>query len=323
MNPNYNITIGSISIDSRQLAANGLPVDLRIDLRLNMINSARIVLNFPGNSSIISGDTVDIALGENGTQTVFRGTVQDIQKGIYRDTVYCQSSLANLVNRRINKLYEKQKAGDLVNDLAQIAGVSTTSVESGPEYPVYALGADRTLFEHILELGRRSGLDCYADSNDNLIFAPYTGNAIHPFQYAANILDLHLQDAPPLLSGVEVYGESPASGGQGKEAYSWLTKQEVKGSAGTTSGTVFRKCDPALKDLDASGAVAQTLFAQVSKTKSGFLKVLGNADIRLGDALQIGDMPNAQLNGTYKITAVKHVLNKRRGFISTIYWTEA
>ena len=46
------------------------------------------------------------------------------------------------------------------------------------------------------------------------------------------------------MDGVEVYGSSPAGQGQGEDASSWLTKKDVKGAAGKSTGRVHRVADP-------------------------------------------------------------------------------
>ncbi len=323
MKPTFKMSVGSLNIDSTQITLPGLAVAIVVDLQLDAPNIARISLDFHTDTSIVPGDAVEIQLGLDGAQKVFSGVVQEITKGIQGPTIYCQSGLAALINDRLNKLYEKQKAGDIVNDLAQKAGLSTATVESGFEFPVYVLGDDQSAFEHILHLARRNGFDCYADVDDKLIFAAYQGNTVHPFQYALDILDLNLDQAQNPVSGVEVYGSSPSSHGQGAEAYSWFTKKEVKGSAGTTSGLTLRLSDPTLKDLESAGSVAQAILERVSRSKSGSLKALGSAKAQLGDAIQISDMPDSSLDGTYKITGVKHVLNKARGYTTVLHWTES
>jgi len=320
--PNYNIRIGSLTIDSRQLSAGAYPVEIVVDLRINRVNTARLALYVVAGAPA-PGDPIEIELGVDTLQTVFTGSVQEVTKGLPTCTVYGRSSLATLVDTRVNKLYEKQKGGDIVADAAQLAGVGTASIESGLEYPVYVLGADRPLFEHILDLARHNGFDCYADRTDKMVWAGYAASAVHSFQFGVNIIEINLWEDTVSIGGVEVYGESPASLGQGAEASTWLTKQEVKGSAGSTSGQILRISQPALKDVDSASQAAQAIFEKMPKPKSGWLRGLGRAEAGLGEAVRISDLPDRSLDGTYKITGIRHVLSKVNGFTTTIDWAEA
>lgn len=323
MKPAYLITVGSWQVDSRRFAAGSLPVDILVELRLNQVNTARLSFYLAGNGSVQAGDPAIVELGVGDErQVVFTGQVQAVKRELRGLTIHCQSRLSALVNSHMNKLYEKQKAGEIVSDLAGLVEVETGQVENGFQFPVYVLADAETLFDHVLALARRNGFDCYADAEDKLVFAPFAGQTVHRLQYGVNILDGRAETAPEVVSGVEVYGESPSSLGQGSEAYSWLTKKEVKGSAGTAAGTTLRLADPALKDLDTAGLVAQALFQQLSRRKSGQVRVPGLPAVQLGDAIQLQDMPDGGLDGLYQVTAVCHQLNKRSGFVTTIHYQE-
>jgi hypothetical protein len=321
--PAYSVTIGSLRIDSTRFAGSPLPVDILVELRLNQVNTVRVTLGRPEQGNPAAGDPVTVALGQDGSpQTIFTGLVEGVKQDLRHLTVYGQSSLAALVGGRLNKLYEKQKAGEIVSDLAAQADVSTGSVENGIQFPVYALTEVETMLDHILSLARRNGYDCYADANDNLIFGPYGPRETHSLRYGVDILDMHVEQVNQSISGVEVYGESPSSLGQGAEAYSWLTKKDVKGMAGSQGATTLHLADPVLKNLDSTGSVAQAIFQRLAGQKSGRVEVLGAAGILLGDAIAVDNTPNGNLDGTYKVTAVRHRLNKQNGFVTTVYFAE-
>ncbi|MEN8220472.1 MAG: hypothetical protein ABFS56_29810, partial [Pseudomonadota bacterium] len=54
--------------------------------------------------------------------------------------------------------------------------------------------------------------------------------------------------------------------------------------------------------------------------KQGKVRALGAAEIKLGDALQIAQMPINSQNGTFKVTGIQHRLNGHHGFTSEIYY---
>ena len=51
------------------------------------------------------------------------------------------------------------------------------------------------------------------------------------------------------------------------------------------------------------------------------LKLLGSPQVKLGDAIEIQDAPRPELNGLFKVVAVRHVLNKCDGFVTWVSFT--
>jgi phage protein D len=305
-----------------------LPVDLLVELRLNRVSTARLTFFHPTDHSVPSaGDPVEVSLGVDGdVQKVFTGLAESIRLDLRGLTVYAESRFSALAQGRINKVYEKQKAGEIVRDLADQTGVDTSTIEDGIQFPVYALSDRESLLDHVLQLAWRNGYDCYADADDKLVFAPHADQSVHALEHGANLLAIQLTQAGPRISGVEVYGESPSSLGQGPDVYSWLTKKDVKGAAGSSSATMRRVSDPAVKDLDTAGAVADAIFRQLagegSGPRSGRARILGSAAVALGHAVQVQGSPGGSMDGRFKITGVKHRLNKRQGFVTTVTYAE-
>jgi hypothetical protein len=324
MIPQYNITVGSMTADSTSLTDSGLPIGVRVDLRLNQINTAEIKLGPVPSDAVAVGDTVTIELGDadNGTELVFTGVVTELRQQMGGYAIWASSALQSLTRLRANKLYEQQKAGDIVSDIASIAELSTGNVESGLTYPYYALGADRHLLAHALALATRDGFDLFADPDDAVGFAAFSGDPSHELRYGAEILDYFSEEQAAQVDGVEVYGESPASLGQGDKAYSWLTKEDVKGNAGSTSGNILRVADPSIRNQDAAGTAAEKIFAAMGTKKKGWVEALGTPAPVLGGAVTLTDLPDGGPDGSFKITAIRHQLDKQRGYITTIFWKE-
>lgn len=288
------------------------------------VNSCRLALNLSDSPSLQPGDAVTVALGYNGDRTlVFTGQAQQIIWGIRQVQIEAESSFRALTVARFNRLYETSTAGAIVSDLAAELGISLDQVDDGIQFPVYAIGDRQTVYSALQTLSNQCGVDFYANSADKLVFRGNTSSPLHRFEYGVNILDLQGLTQPAAIAGVEVYGESPASQGQGNQAVSWLTKQEVKGNAGSTSGTVRRLIDPTARTQAIANRIAQAELKARSKQQQGTLKVLGNPAVQLGDRVQIANMPNPSQNGTFKVTGIKHDLNHTQGFYSTIYWEEA
>ena len=336
MIPRYKITVGSIEIDSSSITAAGMPVDIRVDLWLGKLNSASLFLYLGDSGQVAPGDLVEIELGESSsggglipnpfggggdTDLVFTGIVSSAKRTLRSWEIWCSSALESMAKVRANKYYEKQKAGDIVNDLASIASVDTGSVENGMEYPYYAIGQDRSLWEHAAALAVQNGYECYADTEDKLVFAPFPSNNSHSFDYGVNLLEAEADEQTVGIEGVEVYGESPASLGEGPDASTWFTKEEVKGSAGSSSGNVWRVFDPSIRNTDTAGLAAEGILAQVETKRSGMAKVMGTAVV-LGDEIELNDAPGG-IDGKYKAVRIRHLLNKHKGFVTTINFKEA
>jgi hypothetical protein len=266
---------------------------------------------------------VQVALGdEDGVETVFTGIVTEIQRQVSAFTILASSAMEALSRLRMNKLYEERKAGDIVKDLLDAVPLTAGTVEDGMSYPAYATGADRNLISHLLQLAGRDGYVVYADAEDALHYRAHPAAPTATARYGANLIDAVAFDAPAATVGVQVFGESPASLGEGDKAYAWLTKQEVKGSAGESQGHVLRIQDPSVRNEDAAGKMAEKLLAEHRARKRGRVTVLGDPTAVLGGSLELSDLPGDGPNGTFPITQVRHQLDKRNGFITTIWWQE-
>lgn len=318
---NYRINIGAVIYSSNEhFNITELQVNASLDEPLNY---SCLILGLPKALNIAPQDPVKIELGyDEDLDLIFTGIVESAEWGINHVSVHAVSLFQSLMAIRFNLFYEGAKAGGIISDITGRLGLSSAKVEDGLEFPAFALTENQTVYDQFYCLARQCGFDLYADSEDRVVFSKYNPLSTHPFQYGMNILAIGLEDHPPSIEGVEVYGESPSSLGQGADAYSWLAKKEVKGSAGTTTGRVLHLSNPALRDLDSAGSVAQSILEDMSKAKSGWIKALGYPKAKLGDAIQLSDMPDSRLNGNYKITGVKHVLSKPKGYTTTIYWEE-
>lgn len=324
MIPQYKITAGAMTADAASLTESGMPVALRVDLRLNQINTAEIRLGLVPGDAVAVGDPVTIELGDadNGTTLVFTGLVQAIRQQMGSYTILAHSAMQSLTRLRANKLFEQQQAGNIVNDILGIAELSSGKSDSGLTYPYYALGAGRHLLAHVLSLAARDGFDVYADPDDAVAFTAYTGDPNHELRYGAEILDYYSEEKPAQYDGVEVYGESPASLGQGDKAYSWLTKEVVKGNAGSSSGNIYRIADPSIRNQDAAGTAAEKLFAEMDSKKAGWVLALGTPEPVLGGGVTLTNLPDGGPDGNFKITGIRHQLDKQRGYVTTIFWKE-
>ena len=267
-------------------------------------------------------DSVSVKLGyKQDLAVVFTGKVGAVEWGIDQVTVYATSEFQALTTARFNLLYKNPNAGDIVKDIVHSKlKLAVEKIENGLQFPVYAIG-DRTIVYTLLNtLAQQCGFDFYANTQDKAIFAQYTAAKTHQLIYGSTILSFDLDYPMPGVTGVEIYGESPASQGQGEQAYSWLTKKDVKGSAGSRSGTMLRLAEPTARTQNLANKIAQAVLEGQSQKQRGQIRALGDPQIKLGDAINVTQMPLSQQNGTFKITSVIHRLNRQSGFCTVIDW---
>jgi len=319
---NYAIAIGSTTLTpTSQIRLLSLKTHAALSVP---VHQSLIVVSDPAALSVQVGDAVTVELGyEETLSRVFTGKVGAIAWGIDQVVLECTSSFQVLTTARFNVLYEQSTAGAIVSDVAQSRlNLSLNQVQDGMQFPTYGIGSEQTAYQHLSRLARQCGFDFYADVEDQLIFARFQPQQTHEFIYGKTILALNLEDGIAAIAGIEVYGESPASQGQGAQASSWFAKQEVKGSAGKSSGNVMRLIEPTARTQDLANQIAEALLAKSSPQKRGQMRGLGNAAVKLGDRLQLSQLPVSTHNGSFKIIGVRHTLHRRQGFCTTVNWEE-
>ncbi len=282
-------------------------------------NTASVVFAPPDGIAAAPDDEVVIEIGYgDDLQTVFTGLVESVDWAIEGVAIRAASRFRGLVSARFNRYFEKPKAGDIVSDVAGLLDIGTGSVEPGLEFPTFALSDGVTAYDALRGLAERCGFDLYADADDKLIFAPYSAGETHAFQFGVNILALRVETLKASVTGVEIYGESPASLGQGQDASSWLTKKDVKGTAGGGDGLTVRRFEPAARTQEDAGKIAEAVLAAANAARACTLTVLGAPAVRLGDAVKISELPVGDQNGTFKVIGVAHRVDIKKGFYTII-----
>lgn len=147
-------------------------------------------------------------------------------------------------------------------------------------------------------------------------------SADHTFHYGIDILDLYLFNHQPTSDQIRIYGESPASN-QGTDTWHWLAKdlQPFRGEVGE-GGKILSIQDGTIKTKDAADRFATAKLGAIKdQATRGKLKILGNPTVKLGDAIEIKSAPKPELNGLFKVTSVRHIFNKRDGYLTFIDFT--
>jgi len=292
------------------------------------VDSAELCLAAAGRVSVAldDGGSVKMGYGDGGNDPVFAGTVFAIRRDLSgRTRVTTANGGAALASLRLNRSYEKRKAGEIVRDLAGEAGVATAGVEDGPKLPFYVVDDGRNAWVHVADLADRCGFLAWFDTDGKLVFGPASeGRPAQTFAYGRDVLALDAVEGKPAAGAVTTVGEG-AAGTKGEDAWSWLVKDPsgVTGTAG--SGTPERlHRDRALRTADAARGAAQGLAAAAAaRAATARLLVPGAPKATVGATVALDGAPDGALNGTYVVRGVRHRYAKRAGFSSLLLLTRS
>lgn len=314
----------SIALGGASLSAGAGSRLLELELGASLatpVNWCRLTLAAEGTPAAKPGDPLLVELGYDGaTSQVFSGAVESCAFELGALTIEAYGGALALARLFPNALYEQQSAGAIAKDLLGAAGLSAGAVEDGLTFATYALSGQSSALAHLRDLARRCGFELYADRQDKLHFKAHAPAATHELAYGRQLLAFSGAPLSPAADGVEVYGASPAGQGQGEAASSWLSKKEVKGSAGKSAGRVLRLSDAAARTQDQAKAIAGNRLAALAATARGTATALGDPALAPGDDVRFAGLAESAFNAAFRITAVRHRLSRRRGFVSEIGW---
>ena len=322
LNVSYRVTLGGESVASGP-ASTLLALEVRAGLRVP-VNACRLVLHGRSELSAAAGDPLVVGLGhDDDNETVFTGVVSSVTHDFRQVEVEALGAFTALTAARLNLLYEQETAGAMVSDVLGKLAVAEGTVEAGIKFPTYAMNDGRSAWAHLDALARRCGFLLYADERDQAHFRAYSPAATHSFTYGADVLRFQHDARPADVVGVEVHGDSPAGQGQGDDASSWLTKKEVRGTAGESTGRVLHLFDPAARNTNVAGDIAAGLLAGYQRTAGGHVRVLGSPKVRLGDAVSLSRLPVSAHDGEARVTGVLHRVGPRVGFVTDVAWEKS
>ena len=317
----HNIVIGGnrhYSPDNSRL------ISLEVEASLEtLVNFCTLTLAPAAGLRVAPGDSVTVELGVGeGLSRVFTGKVDATEGSVEVLRVHAFSSYSKLMSARYNMYFEKTGVGDIVGALCRETGLEVSIAVPGLPLDYYAVCSNRTAGAHVGALSRLCGYEAFVDENDRLVFSPPTSLSVHQAQFGANVIAFQMNDAREAPGNILVFGESPASLGQGPLAATWLTKREVQGNAPALSpaaAPAMQVFEPAIRSIEQAGLVANNLRTVLKSGKTGRITVLGNPAMKLGDTVLLSKMPDTAMNGAFRIKRVSHLLSSRRGFISKIF----
>lgn len=264
--------------------------------------------------------TIEMGYADNGGLTqVMVGGVVNAEPTLTTRRIVGHSGTQRLQHVYVDETFEEKTAGQIVRDLAERAGVTVATATSGITFPAYVIDGRRSIHRHMRDLADLCGFDLYVNADDELVFQAFTGgNTVHVLDYAKHVFALDVAQVPATVTLVEAWGESP--GGRATDTWAWLTKDfsGARGSAGSGAAKVLLE-RPALRTGDAARTAANAALNRIQhRAIRAKLLIAGRPEIKLGDAVRLREVPEAELNATYQVRSVTHRLTKRGGFTTTV-----
>ena len=265
------------------------------------------------------GDQISLALTSGDKSgTVMTAELRSIRASLGETVVTGRTGGHRLVTTRINQVYQGQTAKQIVTDVASQSGVTPGDMDDGGTYSYFVSHESRNAWAHVRDIALRDGLDVWFDGDNHLAMKKFQKTtADHTVYYGIDVLDLDLLNVEPSSEHVFIYGESTASN-TGSDTWYWMAKdlQPFRGEAGK-GAKLLGLSDSAVRTKDAAGNFAAAKFGAIKDgATAGRLRLMGDPTIQLGDSIEIKSAPKPELNGVFKITSVRHIYNKREGFIT-------
>lgn len=295
---------------------------LQLDLQLAPgVDTCTIETAGAGLPDVALDDALTVQLGyTDQLSPVYSGKIARLlsrQDGSVQITL--DNGALTLARLRQNTSFEQQTLGNVVGTLLADAGITPGTLDTGANFPFLAIDDRQPLWAWIAALASYCGCHAWIDNSGSVQVKAGGGPAAVSFSYGSDILSMQHSTVTPQAGKVKVIGEG-AAGSQGSQAWSWLSKKINGISAGQGgSGDERQQSLPALRNASAAQSRArfwqQQLTAQATRIR---LTVPGNADLAVGTTISVGDCPQGRGDGEYLVTRLRHVYDKRQGFLSHV-----
>jgi phage protein D len=313
--PSYELHVGSVAMDPKKSDdVQSIYLNLSMDIPSDHLRG-QLRMKGP-NLDFVTGDRCTVALGYGeDLVNVYKGTIDTIDIRFSKISLVALSSMVKLCALRIDKLYKNVNAGEIVKNLAALAGVTTDTISDGVQFPYYTIDSNKNVYEHIMELGRCSGFDAYTNSSDMLVFKQYEATEPHIMEFGKNILAISKTLQKDMITSVKVYGESP-----GPDKSHWLVKEPLYAEEGNASeGNQLVLRHTIAKDKDTVASIAKASLSRIRSSVSIVIETLGAPKIALGDTVRVQKALEESLNGIYQVRSIEHFLSKSSGFSSILH----
>ena len=324
LKPAYKLTLGEKIIDTTSDPHASTLVDLVVTLDLDTpADSFELTLAQVGSLKPVVDDQVIIDLGyaDSGSlETVLTGSAVWVDQSFTQRRVSGYGTFHGLLRTFPNQTYLDKTAADIIEALAAMANVTVAEATDGIRFPAYVTDSRRSAYHHMHDIADLCGFDIYANQTGELVFKQFfSGTIIHVLEYAKHVIRLDTVQTPPSINALETWGESPASR-NGAETWGWLVKDfgQERGTQGSGDPKRLLEAHVLRTTAAARTAAAAAFTSNQRQSLRGRVLILGQADVRLGDAIRLKGVPDDALNGVHQVRSVIHRLNKRDGFTTEI-----
>lgn len=337
-NLTYTITIGGIHISDQTNQSDRLMSSLFCEHGMDCTGgTCKIALADIDNSVPQCGEEVMVKIDNGeGEKQIFTGEVESSEVSSSIQCITASDSAAKLARYDLQSAYEKVGVEVIIQDILDQAGVTSGTIEKGPEFPSYVLLYGPRALHHVKKLACMCGFDVFTDGMGNVhVCGPLTKAGEYTFEYGVSVKECQLKEILPVYDGMEIFGEG-AAGSKGAEKYYWLTEDltGVSGKAAldsqgkVSSGksgqqTRYLLSGAARSQESAEKLATGTMTAISAKKIRGYIKVPGAPGIFPGDVIKIDSVPKSHPLAEYlsaseglRARRIRHWLNTDTGFIT-------
>ncbi len=319
-----------VTLDGQRLtSAEGAVARVRVHLGLGPAHDLVECICWPSSKlkGATAGGTLTVALGGVGEeQDVFSGEVSDVR--LAPDGVVIEGLAATIALSRsyVSQSFLDLSIADIVQQLADAAGVAVDDVSGDTVLSAYAVDDRRPVWGYINELAQLAGADVVATVSGALKFAApasadsaggvsgalagaaslLLGGASTGLRFGANVIDWRAATrAVPDPASVAAYGSGSESG---SEKWHWIRRDQDAVGSGRA------RVAAAASTRDAASAIAGTLALRARRAaRRSTVTVTGDASLRPGQVTQVRDLPG-DAGGELRIVAAVHALDGDSGF---------
>lgn len=308
MRPNAKLSIAGRSLSS----AEGAVAAVRVDLSLNGAHDGVRLTLWPQSkfASAAPGDALTVALGDTGSEVdVLGGEV--LAARTRPDGLVIEGVSATIALSRLFKggPYINPSVADVVNDL--IGSAAVDRVDAPLKLGAWHADNRLSVWQQLQALARLAGADLGSAADGGLRFiSPGPAGAATKLRYGAQLLHWDLAQTP--APDVPTLASHGAGSQAGSSRWHWLSHDPVGVGADPA------RTPGALSSRDAAQTASQALADRAARQATvGRVLIVGNADLRPGDTVELTDLPGND-PGRLRIIALQHRLDRVSGFLTRL-----
>jgi phage protein D len=272
--------------------------------------------------AIADEGTISLTSSDGADTSVFKGSVDGIHDRPHgRRLVTATNGSRELAQARLNRSFEQQDAGAIIQALASELGLSSELPGDAPMLPRFVVDDRLSLYGHVARLAALSGhVACIAADGTLKVKNPAAdAEPAARIAYGVDILDFALGERAPHTAAVQVTGEG-AAGDQGSDAWYWLRKDPASNQSTAGSGTPLRTVSVgALRSAEAVETLAAAKLRRAAEAATrGWFLIAGAPQIEPGDNVEVSGLPQSSLDGDYRVTEIVHEFDAHRGYRSRV-----